>query len=108
MIYDKPITVLAMPDTQGIPTKGCLVKKFDSWCAEKTVYASRFWEAVANGSRVDKLVELPLHRDVPAAGYARLGGHTYRVEQTQTGEDGDGLPVTWLSLMRMEDAYDTY
>lgn len=36
MIYDKPITVLAMPDTQGIPTKGCLVKKFDSWCAEKT------------------------------------------------------------------------
>ena len=98
MIYDKPITVLAMPDTQGIPTKGGLVKKFDSWCAEKTVYASRFWESVANGSRVDKLVELPLHRDVPAAGYARLGGHTYRVEQTQTGEDGDGLPVTWLSL----------
>ena len=37
MIYDKPITVLAMPDTQGIPTKGGLVKKFDSWCAEKTV-----------------------------------------------------------------------
>ena len=31
MIYDKPITVLAMPDTQGIPTKGGLVKKFDSW-----------------------------------------------------------------------------
>ena len=57
---------------------------------------------------MDKLVELPLHRDVPAAGYARLGGHTYRVEQTQTGEDGDGLPVTWLSLMRMEDAYDAY
>mgnify|MGYP000572663974 CR=1 FL=1 len=55
MIYDKPITVLAMPDTQGIPTKGSLVKKFDSWCAEKTVYASRFWESVANGSRVDKL-----------------------------------------------------
>ena len=78
MIYDKPITVLAMPDTQGIPTKGGLVKKFDSWCAEKTVYASRFWESVANGSRVDKLVELPLHRDVPAASYARLGGHTYR------------------------------
>ena len=59
-------------------------------------------------SVVDKLVELPLHRDVPAASYARLGGHTYRVEQTQTGEDGDGLPVTWLSLMRMEDAYDAY
>lgn len=58
---------------------------FDAWCAEKTVYAKRFWEAVANGSRVDKLVELPLHRDVPAASYARLGGHTYRVEQTQTG-----------------------
>ncbi len=108
MIYDKPISLLAMPDTTGIPSPGCLVPVFDAWCAEKTVYAKRFWEAVANGSRVDKLVELPLHRDVPAASYARLGGHTYRVEQTQTGEDGDGLPVTWLSLMRMEDAYDAY
>ena len=65
-------------------------------------------EAVASGHRVDRLVELPLHRDVPAASYARLGGHTYRVEQVQQGQDGDGLPVTWLSLMRMEDAYDAY
>lgn len=102
MIYDKPITVLAMPDTQGIPTKGGLVKKFDSWCAEKTVYASRFWESVANGSRVDKLVELPLHRDVPAAGYARLGGHTYRVEQTQTGEDGDDRTQTAISKVQLD------
>ena len=93
MIYDKPISLLAMPDTTGIPSPGCLVPVFDAWCAEKTVYAKRFWEAVANGSRVDKLVELPLHRDVPAAGYARLGGHTYRVEQTQTGEDGAGISV---------------
>lgn len=108
MVYDKPITVLAMPDTQGIPTKGCLVKTFDAWCAEKTVYAKRFWEAVASGARVDKLVELPLVRDIPAAGYARLGGHTYRIEQAQFGEDSQGLPVTWLSLQRMEDAYDNY
>lgn len=108
MTYDKPITVLAMPDTQGIPTKGCLAKKFDAWCAEKTVYAKRFWEAVASGARVDKLVELPLVRDIPAAGYARLSGHTYRIEQAQFGEDSRGLPVTWLSLQRMEDAYDAY
>ena len=108
MIYDKPVSLLSMPDTTGVPSPGCLVPVFDAWCAEKTVSAKRFWEAVANGSRVDKLVELPLHRDVPAASYARLGGHTYRVEQTQTGEDGDGLPVTWLSLMRMEDSYDAY
>ena len=108
MIYDKPITVLTMPDTQGIPTKGCLVKKFDAWCAEKTVYANRFWEAVANGSKVDKLVELPLVRDSPSAGYARLDGHTYRIEQAQFGTDSQNLPVTWLSLMRMEEAYDNY
>lgn len=108
MIYDKPITVLAMPPGQGIPTPGCLEKKFDAWCAEKTVYANRFWESVANGARIDKLVELPLKRDIPSAGYARLEDHTYRIEQTQLGEDSQGLPVTWLSLMRMEDAYDTY
>ena len=102
------VSLLSMPDTTGVPSPGCLVPVFDAWCAEKTVYAKRFWEALANGSRVDKLVELPLHRDVPSASYARLGGHTYRVEQILTGEVGDGLPVTWLSLMRMEDAYDTY
>lgn len=108
MIYNLPIAVLAMPAAQGIPTAGCLVEKFEAWCAEKTVYANRFWEAVANGSRVDKLVEIPLHRDIPSAGYARIAGHTYRIEQTQLGEDSDHLPVTWLSLMRMEDAYDSY
>lgn len=108
MIYDKPITVLAMPETQGVPTPGCLEKVFDTWCSEKTVYANRFWEAVANGAKVDKLVELPLLRDVPSAGYARLDGHTYRIQQTQWGQDDHRLPVTWLSLMRMEDAYDTY
>ena len=53
MIYDKPISLLSMPDTTGIPSPGCLVPVFDAWCAEKTVYAKRFWEAVANGSRVD-------------------------------------------------------
>lgn len=108
MIYDKPISVLTMPEDVGIPTAGCLVPVFNAWCAEKTVYAKRFWEAVASGHRVDMLVELPLHRDVPAASYARVGGHTYRVEQVQRGQDGDLLPVTWLSLMRMEDVYDTY
>lgn len=65
MIYDKPVSLLSMPDTTGIPSPGCLVPVFDAWCAEKTVYAKRFWEAVANGSRVDKLVELPLHRTSP-------------------------------------------
>lgn len=108
MIYDKPIYILAMPPTQGIPTRGCLEPIFDAWCADKTVYAKRFWEAVASGSRIDRLVELPLRRDIPSAGYAHLDGHTYRIEQTQHGEDASGLPVTWLSLMRMEDAYDTY
>lgn len=108
MIYDKPIAVFTMPSTQGIPSPGCLVHLFDAWCAEKTVYASRFWEAVANGSRVDRLVELPLKRCVPSAAYARLDRHTYRVEQVQDGNDESGLPVTWLSLMRMEDSYDDY
>ena len=56
MIYDKPVSLLSMPDTTGVPSPGCLVPVFDAWCAEKTVYAKRFWAAVANGSRVDKLV----------------------------------------------------
>lgn len=108
MIYDKPISLLSMPDTTGIPSPGCLVPVFDAWCAEKTVYAKRFWEAVANGSRVDKLVELPLHRDVPAASYGlpdsfRSNNLDYSASGTakltvlcdvDTGEkDDDGEPI---------------
>lgn len=106
MIYDTPITVLRLPDDVGIPLRGKLEKVFSAYCGSKEVYHKRFWESVQAGSRIDFLVELPLHRNVDAGMFALYKGHIYSIEQTQFGEDDDGMPVTILSLKRSEEQYD--
>lgn len=106
MIYDTEITVLKLPNHAGTPLQGKLQPVFTAFCAEQEVYHRRFWEAVASYSRVDRLVELPLHRDVDAGMFALYKGHTYSIEQAQFGKDKDLLPITTLSLKRTEVQYD--
>ena len=106
MVYDKPITILALPEGVGIPLQGTLEPVFPAYCGEMTVYHTRYWESVQAGSRIDTMVEIPLRRPVDAGMFARYRAHIYSVEQAQFGEDEDGLPVTWLSLKRSEDQYD--
>lgn len=106
MIYDTPITVLMLPNTVGTPIQGKLVPVFDAYCGEKTVYHARYWEAVQAGSRVDILVELPLIRKVDAGMFARYKNRIYSIEQAQFEKDADGLPITVLSLKRVEGEYD--
>ena len=72
-----------------------------------TVFHNRFWEAVQAGSRIDVMVELPLHRKNTDAGmFARYEGHIYSVEQVQFQKDEHQLPVTVLSMKRSEEQYD--
>lgn len=106
MIYDTPIDILKLPDTVGTPLQGKLTAVFSAYCAQKEVFHGRFWESVQAGSRIDRLVELPLHREADAGYFARLKGHIYRIEQAQFAFDKDELPVTILSLMRTEGNYD--
>ena len=106
MIYDKPITILALPDTVGTVIQGDLLPVFSAYCRQMQVFHQRYWESVQAGSRIDTMVELPLHRDVTAGMFAMYQEHVYSVEQAQFGEDPDGLPVTVLSLKRSEDFYD--
>ena len=107
MIYNRPITVLRLPDGTGTPLQGTLESVFNAWCGEMTVYHSRFWESVQAGSRIDAMVELPLHhRNVDAGSFAKYQGHIYCVEQVQYQTDSNGLPVTVLSLKRSEEQYD--
>lgn len=107
MIYDKPIQVLKMPDDVGTPIQATLEPVFSAFCGEMTVFHSRFWEAVQAGSRIDIMVELPLHRKNADAGmFASFGGHIYSIEQAQFQTDDNGLPVTVLSLKRSEEQYD--
>ena len=106
MIYDTPITVLKLPDTVGTPIQGKLESVFSAFCGQKEVYHARFWESVQAGSRIDAMVELPLHRNADAGMFARYKDHIYSIEQAQFGSDADGLPVTILSLKRAEAEYD--
>lgn len=106
MIYDTEITILKLRDGEGIPKPGNLEKVFLAFCGEEEVYHKRFWEAVAAYSRVDRLVELPLHRNVEAGMFAKYKGHVYSIEQAQFGKDKNDLPITTLSLKRAGVQYD--
>lgn len=106
MNYDIPIVVLKLPDSIGTAIQGKLEPLFSAYCGELEVYHKRYWESVQAGSRIDILVELPLHRDVVAGMFARYEGHVYSIEQAQFGKDENLLPVTTLSLKRSEAQYD--
>lgn len=106
MICDKEITVCTPPAGFGAPFQGQLVPQATYLCAELTVYHKRFWESVQAGTRIDRMVRIPYRRDVMATQYAVYDGHVYRIEEAQLTNDEDGLPVTNLSLRRMEDNYD--
>lgn len=106
MIYDRTIIIAKLPDSVGTIVQGDLELVFTAFCAEKEVFHKRFWEAVQAGSRIDELVELPLFRKVDAGMYAQYKDHTYSVEQAQFGKDSDGLPITTLSLKKLEGQYD--
>ena len=107
MIYNKPIQILKLPDSIGTPIQGKLLPVFTAFCGEMTVFHKRFWESVQAGSRIDVMVELPLHRkNVEAEMYAKYEGHIYRIEQAQFPLDENQLPVTVLSMKREGTNYD--
>ena len=106
MIYDTEITIMKLPDNVGTTLQGKLIPTFIAFCGEKEVYHRRFWEAVAACSRIDRLVELPLHRNIDAGMFAKFKDHIYSIVQAQFSEDEHKLPVTILSLKRSEVQYD--
>lgn len=106
MIYDTPIIIAKLPDDVGTPLQGKLQRLYGAFCGEKEVFHRRFWESVQAGSRIDLLVEMPLHRKVDAGMFAKYKGHIYSIEQAQFGKDSNSLPITTLSLKRTEAQYD--
>lgn len=106
MIYDTEIVIARLPDDVGTPLQGKLQAVFTAFCGEKEVYHRRFWESVQAGSRIDIMVELPLHRSIDAGMFAKYKNHVYSIEQAQFGKDEYMLPITTLSLKRAEGQYD--
>ena len=106
MIYDTEIVIAKLPDNVGTPLQGKLQAVFTAFCGEKEVFHRRFWESVQAGSRIDIMVELPLHRSIDAGMFAKYKDHVYSIEQAQFGKDEYMLPITTLSLKRAEVQYD--
>lgn len=105
MIYDRYLTVYDLAG--GSPLSHQLTVNSAHFYAELEVYHRRYWESVQAGSRIDRMIRVPFGEDLTAAQYViPEDGHVYRVEQAQHGPDDDGLPVTTLSLRRMEGKYD--
>ena len=107
MIYDRKLNRCTLATGAGGPTQGRVTLGEAYYYAELEVYHRRFWEAGAAGSRIDRMGELPLHREFSPADLILLDDeHLYRIEQVQLGEDAWGLPVTTLSLRRYGGNYD--
>lgn len=107
MIYDRILTICDPPGGWGAPFHGSVVPVRRSCYAELTIFHRRFWEASAAGTRADRMIRVPFGRDILATSYALLeDGHLYRIEEAQSTEDEDGLPITNLTLRRMEGNYD--
>lgn len=105
VIYDRHLTVYDL--TGGSPLGGRLTVNSAHFYAEQEVYHGRYWESVQAGSRIDRIVRVPFGDDLTATQYViPEDGHVYRIEQAQHGRDKDELPVTTLSLRRMEGSYD--
>lgn len=107
MIYDRILQICDPPEGFGAPFHGRLVPRRVSYYAELTVFHRRFWEAAQAGTRVDRMVQVPFGSEILATSYAVLGdGLLYRIEEAQPTTDEDGLPVTNLTLRRMEKNYE--
>lgn len=108
MIYDRELTVCVPPKGWAKPSDGRLTAAAHHLSAELTVFHRRYWEAQAAGSRADRMVQIPMGYDVLPTWYVALAWdpHLYRIEEAQYTRDEDGLPVTNLTLRRMEDNYD--
>ena len=107
MIYDRVLTVCVPPQDWGKPADGPLQSAGHRYYAEITLFHRRYWEALQAGSRVDRMVQIPMGYDVLPASYVVLEDrHVYRIEEAQYTRDADNLPVTNLTLRRMEANYD--
>lgn len=106
MIYDKELRYGELSPGSS-PLDRRLAVKGSHLYGVKTVYSQRFFEALQAGIRIDTMVQIGLPDAIRAGTYVVLAdGFTYRVVQSQTQEDVNGLPVTVLSLMKEDEKYE--
>lgn len=105
MIYDLIVSIYR--DAGGTPLHRSLQFVSEHLYAPKEVYYRRYFDSVQAGDAIDRMIELARDDDIRATDYAvPEDGHVYRVVQAQHGWDANGLPITTLSLSRVDDHFD--
>ena len=105
MIYDRLITIYDVTGGSALGRK-LVPPGVSHYCARRTVGLNRYYTALQIGQQTDDVLELPGRDDITPTQIAVFNGHQYRILQVQHASDKDGLPITVLSLSRMEELYE--
>lgn len=104
MIYDRVVTI---HDIDGASVLGqkLTVPGVSHYCARRKVGLTRYYTALQVGDRTDEVLELPGRDEITTSQIAVTQDAQFRILQVQHETDKDGLPVTVLSLSRLEELY---
>lgn len=109
MIYDKKLILYSLRNTaaKGMMPKEQLVKIGEEYYGSRVIGYNRQYAALGADQRIDELVRIWRNNQVRANHYAVLeDGLQYRINFVQHLLDDDGLEVTDLTLVRLEENYD--
>lgn len=107
MIHDAGIAVIYRVERNEKappPAKVTLVKKAEHQFGDKTVGATRFFQAAQAGQKLDRLIEIWRDETITTRDLCQIGKGYYRIVQVTHGEDDDGIEVTRLSLEQTDGA----
>lgn len=114
MLLDGGIATIWKPvdvsEPGGMPKVRYTEKYFQSYYGEKTVGINRYWTAQAHDSRADILIEIQRNAGISTNDRCQLTpffdsaeAAYYKIVQCQHVLDEDNLPMTDLTLERIDD-----
>lgn len=105
MIYDRLLTIHSVSGGSVLGRK-LTAPGTPYYCGRRTVGLHRYYTALQIGDQTDDVLELPGRIDIRPTQIAVFEAHQYRILQVQHAIDKAGLPITVLSLSRMEELYE--
>lgn len=109
MIYNKSLILYDLMNTspKGLMPVFQLVQIAEEYYGERVVGVTRQYAAAGADKRIDKLVRIWRNDEALPNRYAVLeDGNQYRIDFAQELLDEDGLEVTDLTLVKLEENYD--
>ncbi len=113
MLMDSGIATIwrseLMSNPGEMPKESFTKEYFKSYYGNKTVGFARYWTAKAHDSQANFLIEIQRNAGITTADRCQLEPYLdqevsgyYKILQVQHLEDEDGLPVTDLTLERID------